>query len=93
MRYEYKIEKYIFSNHNLIKIDSRDIKRGDIFLALKGSKKHGNEFVSHAIKKGAKYCISDQKFVTKNKKIIFVKNIFNFISLIAQKKDLNIKVM
>ncbi len=91
MRYEYKIEKYIFSNHNLVKIDSRDIKRGDIFLALKGSKKHGNEFVSHAIKKGAKYCISDQKFVTKNKKIIFVKNIFNFISLIAQKKRFKYK--
>ena len=31
-----KIKKYIFNNSNKIKINSKDIKKNDIFLALNG---------------------------------------------------------
>ena len=33
-----KIKKYIFNNSNKIKINSKDIKKNDIFLALNGKK-------------------------------------------------------
>ena len=77
-----KIESYIFDNSNVIKIDSRDIKPGDIFLALQGEQKHGNEFIEHSIKKGAEYCITDKHYVTKSKKVKFVKNTIKFLILI-----------
>ena len=35
-----KIKKYIFNNSNKIKINSKDIKKNDIFLALNGKKQH-----------------------------------------------------
>ncbi|PPR49929.1 MAG: UDP-N-acetylmuramoyl-tripeptide--D-alanyl-D-alanine ligase, partial [Alphaproteobacteria bacterium MarineAlpha5_Bin5] len=54
------INSYILKNNNKIKINSKDIKKNDIFLALQGSKYHGNRFISDSIKRGAKYCITDK---------------------------------
>ena len=42
-----------------IKTDSRKIKKGDLFIALKGKNIDGNKYVSDAIKKGAIGCIVD----------------------------------
>lgn len=91
MNNEIKIEKYIYNKYNLVKIDSRNIKKGDIFLALRGNNNHGNEFILNAIKNGAKYCITDKKFNSNNKQIIFVENTLNFITSIAQKKRFSYK--
>ena len=38
-----------------IKIHSKEIKIGDIFLALDGKNYHGNKFISESIKNGAKH--------------------------------------
>ena len=38
-----KVKKGIF------KINSKDIKKGDIFVALKGNKFHGNRFIEDAL--------------------------------------------
>ena len=45
-----KIENYIFNNENKVKINSKNIKKGDVFLALKGRNSHGNKFISESIK-------------------------------------------
>src|SRR5579872_2209672 len=42
-----------FPENPTFSIDSRDIKPGDIFVALKGSTYDGHEFVAQALKKGA----------------------------------------
>jgi UDP-N-acetylmuramoyl-tripeptide--D-alanyl-D-alanine ligase len=42
-----------FPENATFSIDSRDIKPGDIFVALKGRKYDGHEFVAEALKKGA----------------------------------------
>ena len=47
-----KLDKYIISKKDKIQISSKDIKKGDIFLALKGKRFHGNKFISEAIDKG-----------------------------------------
>jgi UDP-N-acetylmuramoyl-tripeptide--D-alanyl-D-alanine ligase len=44
-----------------IKTDTRKIKKGDIFIALKGDKYDGHEYVKEAIKKGAIACIVDKE--------------------------------
>ena len=46
-------------NHNeKIKINSNEVNKNDIFLALKGTKFHGNKFINNSFKNGAKYCLS-----------------------------------
>ncbi len=81
-----RITNYIFSNSNKIKINSKDIRKNDIFVALKGKKNHGNSFIYDAFKAGAKYCITDKKYIeSKNENILIVKNIFSYL------KDLSIK--
>ena len=44
-----QLEKYIISKKDKIQISSKDIKSGDIFLALKGKRFHGNKFLNEAI--------------------------------------------
>ncbi len=82
-----KISKYIILHSNKIKINSKDIKKNDIFIALKGKKYHGNKFINDAFFAGAKYCITDKKNyqLNTNKNILFVENTFLFL------KDLSIK--
>ncbi len=79
-------ENYIISRRNKVKISSKEIIEGDIFLALKGKNFHGNKFIKSSIKKGAKFCITDNKNFTENKKIIYVKNIYNYLNNLAIKK-------
>jgi len=81
MKLNDKITRYIFNNSNKIKINSKDIKKNDIFIALKGAKYHGNNFIDDAFKFGAKYCITDKKYSESKKKenILFVKNIYSYL--------------
>ena len=58
-----KINEYLISNSDKIKIHSNHIKKGDVFLALAGKNNHGNVFIDDAIKNGAKYIITDNYFV------------------------------
>ena len=81
-----KLEQYIISKKDKIQISSKDIKVGDIFLALKGKRFHGNKFISEAINNGARFCITDKKNFKENKKIIYVNNIYKFLSKIAKRK-------
>ena len=62
-----KFEKYIISKKDKIQISSKDIKPGDIFIALKGTKFHGNKFINEAINKGAKFCLTDNRNFEENK--------------------------
>ena len=83
-----KISKYIICNSNKIKINSRDVKKNDIFIALKGTKYHGNKFINDAFNAGAKYCITDKKYnqVDKKDNILLLENIFSFLKSLSIKK-------
>ena len=58
-------------NFSGIAFDSLKVKKNDIFFAIKGKKFDGNNFISHAIKKGAKIIISQKKEQRKNNDVIF----------------------
>ena len=65
--------KYIINSYSKIKINSNDIVKNDIFLALQGDRFHGNEYITEAIKSGAKYCITDKEIILpKNKNNILL---------------------
>ena len=55
-----------------ISFDSRKIKRGDLFVSIKGNKFDGNDYIKQATSKGAKAIVYSRS-VEKNKKAIFVK--------------------
>ena len=83
-----KIENFIISNENRIKISSKEIKKGDIFLALKGNNCHGNKFIKESINNGAVFCITERSISIKqsNEKILVVKNLSKFLIKLAKKK-------
>ena len=72
-----KIENFIISNENRIKISSKEIKKGDIFLALKGNNCHGNKFIKESINNGAAFCITERSISINqsNEKILIVKTL------------------
>tara|TARA_B100000029_G_scaffold214879_2_gene212767 strand:- start:709 stop:2106 length:1398 start_codon:yes stop_codon:yes gene_type:complete len=89
-----EIEDYLLKSKNKLKINSNNIKKGDVFNALKGKKTHGNLFITQAIKNGAKYVITNSKknIPTNIKKnLLYKKNSFNFLLSIANKKRSNFK--
>ena len=55
-----------------ISFDTRRIKKGDLFVSIKGNKFNGNNFIKEAIRKGAKIIVYSKK-IKKNKKITFIK--------------------
>ncbi len=69
-----------------ISIDSRLIKKNNLFLTIKGKNNNGAEFASKAIRKGAKYIITSQAIRRPKKKIIKVKNEIKFLNYYASRK-------
>ena len=68
---ELKYKNQYFSG---ICFDSTKCKKDNIFFAIKGNKIDGNKFINHAIQKGAKTIISNQKFEGIKKKILFIRS-------------------
>ena len=67
-----------------VSINSKKIKKRNLFIAIKGIKNDGHKYIEEAKKNGAKFCV-----VSKNidgKKIIKVKNTFNFLNDLAIEK-------
>ena len=79
---EFKHKNQYFSG---LCFDSSKCKKDNIFFAIKGTKINGNKFINHAIQKGAKIIISNQKFEGIRKKILFIKssNVRKFLSEFA----------
>ena len=71
---------------NGLAIDSRDTKKGNIFLAIKGKNKDGNLFIANALKKGAEFIISSKRNTRYKNKIIKVSNPISFLNKFAALK-------
>ena len=65
--------KYIKTYFSGIAFNSKQVKKNNIFFAINGTKFDGNEYISHAIKKGAKIIISEKNIKNKYKNLIFLK--------------------
>ena len=86
-----KLKKYLLKNFNVVKINSNDIKKGDVFIALKGEKNHGSQYIVEAINNGARYIITDIFFnkegvKSEDNKVVVVKNTLDFLLKIAKEK-------
>ncbi len=68
-----KFSRNLLSNMMKISSDSRLVKKGDIFVSIKGNRFDGNKFIEDAIAKGSKIIIHSGKIKKKNKKVTYIR--------------------
>ncbi len=86
-----EILKSIQKKNNLkdfhgIAIDSRVVKKNNLFLTIKGKNNNGVKFIPNALKKGAQYIISSNYLKKYKNKTIKVKNEIKFLNRFASEK-------
>jgi UDP-N-acetylmuramoyl-tripeptide--D-alanyl-D-alanine ligase len=75
----------IYKKFPSVQTDTRKLKKGDIFFALKGSHFNGNEYVQKALELGACYCIADENTGVSDSRIILVDDVLETLQLLAKK--------
>lgn len=60
----------IFRESGGVTTDSRDVRKGEIFFALRGDKFNGNKFAAEALEKGASYAVVDDPMFESEKTIL-----------------------
>ncbi len=73
-------------NFHGLAIDSRVVKKNNLFLTIKGKNNDGASFIPKALKKGATYVVSNKRVKKFKNKIIKVNNVVNFLNNFALKK-------
>ena len=66
-------EKYRKTYFSGVAFDSNQVKKDNIFFAIKGSKFDGNKYIFDAINNGSKIIVSKKIIKHKNKNIIFLR--------------------
>jgi UDP-N-acetylmuramoyl-tripeptide--D-alanyl-D-alanine ligase len=75
-----------------IQTDTRKLKKGDLYFALKGPNFDGNTFTQKAINNGAAYAIIDEVNFAINEKTILVDNVLNTLQALANHHRLQFNI-
>lgn len=75
----------IYLQYPSVQTDSRKVKQGDIFFALKGPNFNGNHYAAQALDDGASFCIVDEETGEHDSRIIRVNNCLGTLQLLAKK--------
>jgi len=75
----------LYLQHPSIQTDTRRLKEGDIFFALKGDNFNGNEYAHTALEKGASYCVIDEMIGAEDNRLIIVDNVLESLQALAKK--------
>ncbi len=74
----------IYKQHPSVQTDTRKLKDGDIFFALKGENFNGNTFVQKAIDAGAVYAVIDEEQYAVFGKTVLVDNVLTALQQLAK---------
>lgn len=74
----------VFLQYPSVQTDTRKLKQGDIFFALKGPNFNANEFAEQALQQGAAYAVADETPANQNDKIIVVENVLETLQALAK---------
>lgn len=74
----------IYQQYPSVQTDTRKLKAGNIFFALKGANFNGNSFAKQAIDSGATYAVIDEKEYEIPGKTILVDNVLTTLQLLAK---------
>ncbi|PID94829.1 MAG: UDP-N-acetylmuramoyl-tripeptide--D-alanyl-D-alanine ligase [Bacteroidetes bacterium] len=85
----------LFLTHPLVDIDTRKIRKGSLFFALKGAHFNANHFAAEALEKGAAFVITDEETDTPKAQTIRRKNALLALQQLAaeHRKHLSAKVI
>ncbi|MBD0289120.1 MAG: hypothetical protein ICV79_27435 [Flavisolibacter sp.] len=74
----------IYLQHPSVQTDTRKLKAGDIFFALKGPNFNGNHFTEKALEAGAVYAIIDEENFRVNDRTILVEDVLVALQQLAK---------
>lgn len=74
----------IYRQYPSVQTDTRTLKDGDIFFALKGPNFNANQFAEKALAAGAAYAVVDEAPATSNDKIIVVEDVLDTLQQLAK---------
>jgi len=85
----------IYKSNPKICTDTRKIKEGGIFFALRGNNFNGNKFAKKAIDDGCSFAIVDERKFATNKKTLLVSNVLETLQNLARyhRKELSIPII
>jgi len=70
-------------NNQRFTTDTRAIRKGDIFFALKGERFNGNTYAAQALEDGASYVVVDEEIEADSKRVISVTDVLSFMHELA----------
>lgn len=73
----------IYLAHKDVQTDTRKLKKGSLFFALKGPNFNGNQFAGQAIAQGAAYAVVDEKEHVVNRQCLLVENVLDTLQKLA----------
>jgi UDP-N-acetylmuramoyl-tripeptide--D-alanyl-D-alanine ligase len=74
----------LYLQHPSIQTDTRKIKTGDIFFALKGANFNGNNFAKQALDAGAAYAVIDEEVNFTGKRLIATEDVLLILQQLAK---------
>ena len=85
----------IYQQYNSVQTDTRQLKNGDMYFALKGPNFNGNHFAKQALDAGASYAIIDEDEFSIEGKTILVPDVLQALQELAlhHRKQLSIPVI
>ena len=83
-------ESYLASRH--VTTDSRTVREGSIFFALKGENVDGNQYAQQAIDKGAALCVVDNPECVVNDRCILVDDSLKALQELARQHRANLSI-
>ncbi|MBE0424523.1 MAG: UDP-N-acetylmuramoyl-tripeptide--D-alanyl-D-alanine ligase [Lutibacter sp.] len=85
----------LYTQTYLVDTDTRKIRKGAIFFALKGDNFNGNEFAEKSLKSGANYAVIDEEKYKADAKTILVENVLETLQKLANfhRKQLAIPII
>lgn len=82
----------LFLQHPSVETDTRKLKEGDIFFALKGPNFNGNQYIQQALELGASYCIADEATAFNSGKVIVVNDSLETLQQLAKKHRMQFSI-
>ena len=70
-------------NNQRFTTDTRAIRKGDIFFALKGERFNGNTYAAQALEDGASFVVVDEEIEADSKRVISVTDVLSFMQELA----------
>ncbi len=82
----------IYLRHPRIQTDTRKLRKGDLFFALKGPNFNGNEFALPALENGAAYVVVDETPGVEDERIIEVPDVLTTLQQLASYHRLKLDI-